>query len=1316
MEVERTTILILCVLSKHGRVNAVDQSPRSACRLVSDMYWEQVPDAKDDTGQPLWVCTLCPDKQPRRTRSKPVHEEGMLHQALKREADLRAQAHSTPDEYRVLEQDSQARRAMVEDATLALLSTLAHTPEPSRAPSPEVAPFDWGLRHPEEPRPTRPLTLEQEVSRTVAQALLERLESDDEEEERESADVDEVSQVPEPSVVVDDGADGPPPNLRKRALPQDDAQIRRHWFPWVDKITCTLDVLTHLPRSVFSQRQLDLFLWLLRVNDVEDVPSVRNMLRLNVVLQRACGIDSIAYKGVLGHPYYVNALNQIIAQEMGNPLVRPHLSFYPENTDGRHLSEARQGAHWLEEVPDDFLTPMVRVRSKDYYVHEPMMCEDGRVCMPMRWFTRAEGGHHTMYAKCWDMEPVASDTGSGWRVMQTSSFEVPASRLLKNFPDLCAAAPMYDLPPPTRIFDVTLTPARAEDPPSIVPWTYTNPANGNVWRVRAKGHRVVAFPLWMYCDDTSGNLSKKWNEHNSVLITAAGLPREHAQKEYNIHFLTTSNIAPPLEMMDGVVDQLRSCQKDGVWAWDCTFNEPVLVIPSVLALLGDNPMQSEFACHIGLQAKLFCRNCWVKGRDVAGEHEGERAPRDDAAIANASDRPMPKKRGRAKRALESMSDMVCRVKAFLKPGTPRNKHETAEKLQSYFTLAAVPGTKTKIKERRTESGIKDTLQLAHLEQLFNSYKTKRGFTAKQAALSAAIAELPETTTNPIWRIRELDAHQDTPVEVLHVVLLGFVKYFWRDLIQGQLKNKDELKDVLATRLSSLDVSGLGISPLAGKTLVQYAGSLTGRDFRALAQAAPFVIYDMVSAECYQAWVALSRLVPLIWEPHIENVAEHLVLLKKEIDYFLHSTARWTVRWFNKPKFHIILHLVEHVRRFGPAGLFATEAFESFNAVIRAKSVHSNRQAPSRDIARAFAQSNRVRHLLSGGYFMFDEAAEDTAPGSDEIPEPTMRARKPFSFNRADWRTVGAGPRSLVAAHSTSCSVSCSEPKFLAELQTGQHLPAVALRYGTRRFRSCREVILKNGDRCIPGSMVIAEVTGRPGQTMVGRVDEILTPLGSLNDFNRQADRVLLHCAQVSRPAGSYGCPYIDLQPQRILIPTLDVLCTVNVQHDCQAHQCAASGSLDVRQERQLTGSKKACIVHVEPSDGLILNICQMRDARHLKVYRPVAPTFDPDQVVLAAVAQEVNAQKSIRIRAEDSFAGQSGGTGRPSGVARDDSLPETTSGRCPDGRRGGIAARGGHVFRSTRTAGGGRGSRGSVGTPAGPVSAEPARGDRALSA
>ena len=89
-------------------------------------------------------------------------------------------------------------------------------------------------------------------------------------------------------------------------------------------------------------------------------------------------------------------------------------------------------------------------------------------------------------------------------------------------------------------------------------------------------------------------------------------------------------------------------------------------------------------------------------------------------------------------------------------------------------------------------------------------------------------------------------------------------------------------------------------------------------------------------------------------------------------------------------------------------LFATEAFESFNAVIRAKSVHSNRQAPSRDIAMAFAEGNRIRHLLSGGYFLSTEFH-------------AIWKENPQSLTASDWRTVGAGPAYLIASDITPSS-------------------------------------------------------------------------------------------------------------------------------------------------------------------------------------------------------------------------------------------------------------------------------------------------------
>jgi hypothetical protein len=75
--------------------------------------------------------------------------------------------------------------------------------------------------------------------------------------------------------------------------------------------------------------------------------------------------------------------------------------------------------------------------------------------------------------------------------------------------------------------------------------------------MRGGGARIMAFPIWLYCDDTSGNLSKKWNAHNSFLFTPAGLPCSESQKEYNVHFLCTLNTALPLEMLDGIVDQIE---------------------------------------------------------------------------------------------------------------------------------------------------------------------------------------------------------------------------------------------------------------------------------------------------------------------------------------------------------------------------------------------------------------------------------------------------------------------------------------------------------------------------------------------------------------------------------------------------------------------------------------------------------------------------------------------------------------------------------------------------------------------------------------
>ena len=49
-------------------------------------------------------------------------------------------------------------------------------------------------------------------------------------------------------------------------------------------------------------------------------------------------------------------------------------------------------------------------------------------------------------------------------------------------------------------------------------------------------------------------------------------------------------------------------------------------------------------------------------------------------------------------------------------------------------------------------------------------------------------------------------------------------------------------------------------------------------------------------------------------------------------------------------------------------LFATERYESFNSVVRQALVHSNRQAPSLDSSRTFANFDHIKHIFSGGFW------------------------------------------------------------------------------------------------------------------------------------------------------------------------------------------------------------------------------------------------------------------------------------------------------------------------------------------------------------
>ncbi|KAJ7861821.1 hypothetical protein B0H14DRAFT_2575738 [Mycena olivaceomarginata] len=50
--------------------------------------------------------------------------------------------------------------------------------------------------------------------------------------------------------------------------------------------------------------------------------------------------------------------------------------------------------------------------------------------------------------------------------------------------------------------------------------------------------------------------------------------------------------------LDQIIVRIRAAQKDGIWAWDSELNELVLINPTVLAVLGNNPMQKNISAEL----------------------------------------------------------------------------------------------------------------------------------------------------------------------------------------------------------------------------------------------------------------------------------------------------------------------------------------------------------------------------------------------------------------------------------------------------------------------------------------------------------------------------------------------------------------------------------------------------------------------------------------------------------------------------------------------------------------------------------------------
>ncbi|KNZ57692.1 hypothetical protein VP01_2098g2 [Puccinia sorghi] len=757
------------------------------------------------------------------------------------------------------------------------------------------------------------------------------------------------------------------------------------WYPFKSKRDLMGSLIIGHTNSMVSRSLYNKFRSIMDIDDIK-LPAWATVRDSRARISQLVGCKIRSTMSILDRPCFaLSAKTNLVsaAQELSNPMVSPHLDFYPEITPGVDITKFSQSNKWLANLSPFERPQLCQVNGKHFYIFEPVQLSSNAVVIPI-YFYNLDGDLH---AQCFqiqrenissaffplqdghtqvgikitippnlifnhmDLKVIPVDQfvqdyahiywGNGNRLVQECGGKIFGEKFPYSKLDVC-------LP---NIFSCASLEERTNDE-FLIP---------NPWRVKSGGRILRHVPITLYSDDTSGNVSKQFNKHNSFYFTLSGLPPEISNQEYNCHFLSTSNVATVGEMGELIIDELNEMVTIGFPAYDYSIHEPVWVISVVLCFLADSPMHAKITNTPNPGASLNpCRMCRLS---VKTKQE--------------------------KKSMKYVQDFLhLDEEGYQRKISTRSWYLTKQNTYDLFMVATQKNI-SQAKNKGKIYGLKDPI---NTQLLIDS--EGKGNKSKQEALIAMNNDPlnRHRIYNPFLNLKGFDGVDDTPVEVLHVVLLGVVKYLARDFV-ASVTAKEKYK--LIARLESFDSKSLNITSLKPAYLIQHIKSLVGRDLKIILQAAPFIFYDLMSPEKISIWSALCKLAPLIFQTHIQKMDQFIEKLENHIDVFLLQLIKSSAQWVNKPKVHMLRHLPESIRQFGPASLFSTEKFESYNGVLRKASVHSNKQAPGRDIAISFNNYSSLRYILSGGVIYDHSTGKTRQIGPEKASQDTTHPTFPI---------------------------------------------------------------------------------------------------------------------------------------------------------------------------------------------------------------------------------------------------------------------------------------------------------------------------------
>ncbi|KAJ7302618.1 hypothetical protein DFH08DRAFT_641770, partial [Mycena albidolilacea] len=929
------------------------------------------------------------------------------------------------------------------------------------------------------------------------------------------------------------------------------------YAPYPDKVSMLLDILDNLPRLRMSSNQLKMILWLLKQCKVADVPSYSGFRKLQDHLRGLCGSEPQDYTSGMGNRFFVNDVRESIARDFSNPEIVKHLNFYPEETLGP-ISEVWQAERWKEFNPSE-LTPMYSRGLRQFYINEVAQLHNGKKVIPLTWIRRMG----TLCADCLEVTPAAS----GWEIGQDVQ-SVAATEFQYNYHDII------------------------ERTGDRIKWAADSNAPEMPNPLRAIAGEddlyVVMVPMW--ADDVSGNKSKQYNKHMNMYMANSNLPGRLLQQEYFVRFVSTSPHAGSPEQFSAIKEQIQATHTNPIRCYNAETHRNCRVILRVPSLPADNPQQSEEASHMGGNANCGCRRC-----KAGGSHDHTESDEGYHSMHYA--------------------------------GLPRFAAQTKHTLETQIKLA-MHGVEAPILKLQTATGVKDKVAQYWIDILLE--KARRMKAEKPGRSGDAIAEelqqwlddQPGDKVNPLLDIAGLDPNRDTPVELLHTILLGIIKYVWHTLHTNW---SEEQRNLFVIRLQSTDIDGLTIPPIRAAYMMQYKNGLIGKHFKTLMQtitAFPppcmvFHMHGLVPPEVFELVKAVSALGSVLWVHEIDNMkeyTEHLtILIGNVLDAFGDNDP---AKILLKIKIHLLTHIVEDVIRFGPAIRNSTEIFECFNAIFRLCSILSNHQAPSRDIARKFASMDRLKHILSGGFWKQDNTWVQAASNVREVLQTMPIIQRHLGWAPPQKIIVGMFPLHNTVTHSEFvfpwpgtmrfASKQKSPPIRWKETQSASSSNAPASCRSVH-WRCALSVTSQSGDVCSEGSWVFAR--NSENEPLVGRVLEIL-----MQDSNAQVPTgivTLEHFLVSEELHPDFDMPVLcrpsDASRRAVTVLSDAILFRFSAQHDCRLANCQPTAFRRVVQERQETSQTTALISHGD-DDHFCINMAAIHNATLLRRALPIALT------------------------------------------------------------------------------------------------------------